>query len=216
MKNAAKKDFRIAVCLLTAFLLWTTAVQWVDTQPIGPLGSSVGFAAVNRFVHDLIGVHLSLYTVTDLMSAVPILFVIGFALLGLLQWCRRGSLFKVDRDLLVLGGFYLVVMAVYAFFEVFVINCRPVLIDGCLEASYPSSTTMLVLCVMPTAKMQLDARIKNKPLKRWGSAAIAAFTVFMVFGRLVSGVHWFTDIIGGALLSAGLVLMYRAVIRLKC
>jgi undecaprenyl-diphosphatase len=68
------------------------------------------------------------------------------------------------------------------------------------------------MCVMPTAIMQFRARIKNKVFKRCVVSAMAAFIVFMVIGRLISGVHWFSDIIGGGLLSAGLVLMYRAAI----
>ena len=106
-------------------------------------------------------------------------------------------------------------MAVYVLFEMLVVNYRPVLIGGILEASYPSSTTMLVMCVMPTAIMQFNARIKNNVLKRSVASAIIAFIVFMVIGRLVSGVHWFTDIIGGALFSTGLVLLYRVIIRLE-
>ena len=90
-----------------------------------------------------------------------------------------------------------------------VINYRPVLIEGYLEASYPSSTTLLVLCMMPTAKMQLDGRIKNPAVRKIVGLAIVVFTVFMVVGRLVSGVHWITDIAGGVLLSAGLVMLYR-------
>ena len=122
---------------------------------------------------------------------------------------------KVDYSILVLGGFYIVVMAAYVLFEVLVINYRPVLINGYLEASYPSSTTVLVMCVMPTAIMQFNARIKNDVPKRCLAYAITAFIVFMVIGRLISGVHWFTDIIGGALLSAGLVLLYRGIIGLE-
>lgn len=68
------------------------------------------------------------------------------------------------------------------------------------------------MCVMSTAIVQFNARIKNNVLKRCVTYAITAFIAFMVIGRLISGVHWFTDIIGGALLSAGLVLMYRAII----
>ncbi|MBQ7093340.1 MAG: phosphatase PAP2 family protein, partial [Clostridia bacterium] len=164
---------------------------------------------------NLTGVHMSLYTITDWLGLVPLGFVMGFALLGLIQWIKRKHLLKVDYSILVLGGFYIVVMAVYVLFEVLVVNYRPVLINGYLEASYPSSTTMLVMCVMPTAIMQFNARIKNNVLKRFVASAIIAFIVFMVIGRLVSGVHWFTDIIGGVLLSAGLVMMYRAVIRLE-
>ena len=208
MKEENKTDFRIAICMLIAFLLWTAAIQFIDVQPIGPQESSVGFATINKFVHNLTGVHMALYTVTDWLSLVPFMVVIGFGALGLIQWIKRKHLLKVDYNILVLGGFYIVVMAVYVLFEMLVVNYRPVLICGILEASYPSSTTMLVMCVMPTAIMQFNARIKNGILKRWVSSAITVFIAFMVIGRLVSGVHWFTDIVGGALLSAGLVMLY--------
>ena len=102
-------------------------------------------------------------------------------------------------------------MALYIFFEMFVINYRPILINGNLEASYPSSTTMLVMCVMPTAIMQFNERIKNNGFKKCVNILIVAFIAYMVIGRLVSGVHWFSDIIGGALLSSSLVMIYYSV-----
>ena len=215
MKKETKKNFGIAAILLGAFVVWTAAVRLVDVQPIGPQGSAVGFATINGWVHDLTGVHMALYTVTDWLGLVPIGVAMGFALLGLIQWIKRKHLRQVDFSILVLGGFYLLVMAAYVLFEVFVINYRPVLINGCLEASYPSSTTMLVLCVMPTTLMQLNARIKSQTLKRWVGFGITAFILFMVIGRLLSGVHWFTDIIGGALLSAGLVMLYYSITSLE-
>ena len=215
MKKENQRNFCIATCMLLAFLLWTVAVQFVDVQAIGPQESSVGFATLNQFVHNLTGVHMSLYTITDWLGLVPLVFVMGFALLGLIQWIKRKHLLKVDYNILILGGFYIIVMTVYVIFEMLVVNYRPVLINGYLEASYPSSTTVLVMCVMPTAIMQFNARIKNNVLKRCVTYAITAFIVFMVIGRLISGVHWFTDVICGALLSAGLVIMYRAIIGLK-
>ena len=215
MKKETKKNFGIAAILLGAFVLWTAAVRLVDVQPIGPQGSAVGFATINGWVHDLTGVHMALYTVTDWLGLVPIGAAMGFALLGLIQWIKRKHLRQVDYSIIVLGGFYLLVMAAYVLFEVFVINYRPVLINGCLEASYPSSTTMLALCVMPTTLMQLNARIKSQTLKRWVGFGITAFILFMVIGRLLSGVHWFTDIVGGALLSASLVMLYHSIISLE-
>lgn len=211
MKKENRRNIYLAISMLVAFLLWTAAVRFVDMQAIGPRGSTVGFATMNRFVHTLTGVHMSLYTITDWLGLVPLAFVMGFGILGLIQWIQRKRLLKVDYNILVLGGFYLVVMAVYVLFEMVTVNYRPVLINGYLETSYPSSTTMLVMCVMPTAIMQFHARIKNGILKRCISSAMIAFIVFMVIGRLISGVHWVTDIIGGALVSAGLVLMYRTV-----
>ena len=195
--------------LLALFALWTIAVCTVDAQTIGPQGSSVGFAALNGYVHTLTGVHFTLYHITDWLGLVPVAVCLAFAVTGLVQWIRRGF-FKVDRDLFVLGGFYIVVIAAYLLFEEVVINYRPVLIDGFPEASYPSSTTLLVLCVMPTAAMQLNRRIRQGACRTAVIWIIVAFTVFMVVGRLLSGVHWLTDIVGGGLLSAALVTMYRA------
>ncbi len=203
--------FFIGASLLATFVLWTVLVRFVDVQAIGPRGSSVGFATMNGYVHNLIGVNMFLYTITDWLGLVPIGVVLGFAVLGLVQWIKRKSLIKVDRSILVLGGFYIVVMAVYVLFEFIVVNYRPVLINGYLEASYPSSTTMLVMCVMPTAIMQFNSRIKNDVFKRCLISSILAFITFMAIGRLISGVHWFSDIIGGALLSAGLVMIYYAI-----
>lgn len=210
MKKRTQR-YRIAFCLLAAFVLWTVAVCRVDVQEIGPQGSAVGFASLNLTVHRLTGVHRPLYNITDWLGLVPILFVLGFALLGLVQWIQRKDIRKVDRSLLVLGGFYLAVAAVYVFFEIVNVNYRPVWIEGFPETSYPSSTTVLVLCVMPTAWMQLHRRIQNTVWKRLVSWGICLFMAFMVVGRLISGVHWFTDIIGGALLSAGLVMLYHSV-----
>lgn len=203
-----KRTLWRALVFLAAFGLWTLAVSRFDVRPIGPLDSAVGFAALNGTVHDLTGVNWTLYTITDWLGLIPICIVLIFGLLGLVQWIRRKHLLLVDRSILILGGLYLAVMAAFLLFETFPINYRPVLIDGVLEVSYPSSTTMLALCVMPSALMQLNARIQNGTLKGCIALAVRLFTGFMVIGRLLSGVHWVTDIIGGALLSAGLVLMY--------
>lgn len=206
-----KKLFFVGTGLLAAFVLWTVLIYFVDVQTIGPRGSSVGFATLNGYVHELVGVNMSLYTITDWLGLVPIGTAMGFAILGLVQWIKRKSILKVDQSILLLGGFYIVVMAVYFFFESVVINYRPTLIDGFLEASYPSSTTMLVMCVMTTAIMQLHARIKNRVLDRCVMLVITAFIAFMVIGRLLSGVHWASDIIGSVILSAGLVTTYYAI-----
>lgn len=215
MKKQNQKNLYVAVCMLVLFVLWTVAVRLIDIKAIGPQGSTVGFATLNLLVHKFTGVHMSLYTITDWLGIVPFVFVIGFGILGIVQWIKRKHLLKVDYSILVLGGFYIVVMAVYVFFEMLVINYRPILINGYLEASYPSSTTMLVMCVMPTAIMHFNCRIKNCLLNRCVIFAIVAFIAFMVIGRLVSGVHWFSDIIGGTMLSTALVLMYRTIVRAK-
>ena len=199
--------------LLGAFAAWTILICTVDIQPIGPQGSTVGFARWNLWFHKLTGVHMGLYTVTDWLGLVPILVCLCFGVLGLGQWIRRRRLLAVDVDILLLGVYDVLVIFGYLFFEMVPINYRPVLIDGVLEASYPSSTTLLVLSVMPTLSLQLRRRGRG-PLTTAAALLSAFFSAFMVLGRLISGVHWFTDIVGAMFLSGGLFLLYRYAVAL--
>ena len=204
-----KTKLWMAVGWLSAFVLWTLLVCIVDVAPIGPGGSAVGFSTMNGWFHQLTGVDMTLYNITDWLGLVPIAVCVGFAVLGACQWVRRRSIRRVDTDLLLLGGFYIVTIALYLLFESVVINHRPILIEGYLEASYPSSTTLLTLCVMVTAWLQLHRRIRPSVCRLVVLSAIVLFAVFVVLCRLASGVHWLTDIVGGVLLSGGLVTLYR-------
>lgn len=203
-----RKNFSIMGIFFILFVIWTLAVSYIDVGAIGPLNSKVGFATLNGFFHNLTGTHMSIYLITDWLGLVPVFIMFGFAILGLIQLIKRRSLFKVDKDILLLGVFYFILFVAYISFEMFAINYRPVLIDGFLEASYPSSTTLLVLCVMPTAIMQFNRRISNQKLKDIIKYVFIIFSAFMVIGRLISGVHWLSDIIGSLFLSATLVMFY--------
>ena len=207
-----KKQLRTGIGLLIQFAIWTVLIRCVDVQAVGPKGTKVGFAAWNVWVHRLTGVHMTLYTVTDWLGLVPIFICGCFGILGLCQWIRRKRFFQVDADILLLGAYYLLVIAAYLFFEMVPINYRPILIDGYLEASYPSSTTLLVLSVMPTLKFQTDRRCEKQALRYPAGAFTVVFSAFMVIGRLISGVHWATDIIGSVILSAGLFMLYCAAV----
>ena len=210
MKKETRKYLWLGIGFLVTFGLWTLAVHTIDIQAIGPQNSEVGLATVNGWVHRVTGVHMMLYTITDWLSLIPVLFILMFGIVGIVQWIQRRKLSNVDHSILALGGFYVAVMAAYVFFEIVAVNYRPVLIEGVLEVSYPSSTTMLVMCVMLSAMIELRDRIRNKTVRCSITAAILGFAMFMVIARLLSGVHWITDIIGGALLSTGLVWIYCA------
>ena len=209
MKENWKKELLAGIALLAAFILWTLLIQRVDVQAIGPNATAVGFSAFNGWFHQLTGVHWTLYTVTDWLGLVPIFICMGFGCVGLIQWIKRKSMLRVDGDILLLGVYYILVIFGYLFFEMVPINYRPVLIEGFLEASYPSSTTLLVLSVMPTLALQMDRRCKNPILRRAANAFSLLFSAFMVIGRLIAGVHWATDIAGSVMLSLGLFSLYR-------
>lgn len=199
---------------LAAFAMWTVLIQVVDVCPIGPYGTEVGFASFNGWFHQLTGVHMALYTITDWLGLVPVVISMVFGGLGLLQLVKRKSFLEVDRDIIFLGIYYIVVILGYLIFEMIPINYRPILIEGRLEASYPSSTTLLVLSIMPTLTLQAKQRSKNRLFKKIIRIFAIFFSAFMVLGRLISGVHWVTDIVGAALLSAGLFLLYKASVSL--
>ena len=209
MKQNKKKHLWMGIWFLLASLLWTALIRSVDVQAAGPTGTKVGFAAFNLWFHKLTGVHMTLYTITDWLGLVPIAVCLGFGMVGFFQLIRRKSLLMVDPDIILLGVYYILVIIAYLVFEMVPVNYRPILIGGVLEASYPSSTTLLVLSVMPTLKFQIDRRAE-KPLIRNAAGVFAImFSAFMVTGRLIAGVHWATDIIGAIFLSRGLFLLYR-------
>ena len=212
MKSREMRLLRMGLLLLGLFTVFTALIQTADVRPIGPDGTKVGFAAVNSWFRRLTGVNMTLYTITDWLGLVPIFVCLLFGMLGLVQLVKRRSLFKVDPDILLLGAYYLLVMTAYLAFEMIPINHRPVLIDGRLEASYPSSTTLLVLSVMPTLSMQARRRLRGVMAQRAIGAVAGVFSMLMVTGRVVSGVHWLTDIVGAVLLSAGLLCIYRAAV----
>ncbi len=212
MENNRKRNCIIGIILLAAFVLWTFLIMHVDVQPVGQNGTDIGFAAFNTWFHQATGVHMMIYTITDWLGLVPVIICICFAILGVVQLIKRKSLFKVDADIILLGIYYLLVFFGYLFFEMVPINYRPIPIEGVMEASYPSSTTLLVLSVMPTLKLQIDRRTENKTIRIITTVFVVLFSAFMVIGRLVAGVHWATDIIGSILLSMGLFMVYVAMV----
>ncbi len=207
-----KRNLLAGAGLIGAFALWTVLIQYVDVQAVGQNGTKIGFADFNVWFHRLTGVHMTIYTITDWLGLVPIFICLCFGEMGLVQLVKRRSLLKVDPDILILGTYYVLVIACYLIFEMIPINYRPVLIEGRLEASYPSSTTLLVLSVIPTLWFQANMRVSNAIIRKAVAVFAVTFSVFMVIGRLISGVHWVTDIIGSVLLSAGLYMLYRSAV----
>ena len=212
MKEYSRRLFCIGSALLAAFLIWTVLIRNIDVAAVGPKGSSVGFSTFNLFIHRLFGVNMTLYVITDWLGLVPLIICFIFAAVGLLQLVKRRNLFKVDLDILILGVYYFLVILAYLIFEMIPINYRPILIGGFQETSYPSSTTLLVLSVMPTLGFECKKRFKNKVFIKIINIFASLFSLFMVCGRLVSGVHWFTDIVGSILFSIGLFLLFKSAV----
>lgn len=202
MKN--KKNILICVLLVLISIIYTLLVKYVDTSTIGPNGSVVGFSSLNSFVFNLTGNNMTLYKITEILGIIPILIALMYAVIGLIQVIDRKSL-KVDKELIALGILYIIVILIYVFFEKFIINYRPVLIDGILEASYPSSHTLLSICICGSALLINKYLFKNKKIYKYINIVSIISMVLIVLGRLLSGVHWASDIIGSIIISITLL-----------
>lgn len=205
--------FSIAAALFLLFAAFTLALTRIDVAEITyteGVTAAIGFAGLNRAVFSALGTNELWYTVTELLGLAAIAVAGAFALLGLYQLIKRRCLFAVDPAILLLACLYVLVLGFYVLFEVWEINFRPILIDGILEASYPSSHTMLALAVFGSAPIVLSHVFRRKAVTGTAIAICAILAAVIAAGRLLAGVHWLTDIVGALLLSSALVLLYAA------
>lgn len=209
MQNKKKHTLFIGGTLFLSFILFTLLVIKVDVQAIGPHHSTVGLATLNNTVFNFFKVNLIWYHITDWLGLSAVVVALGFSILGLIQFLKRRSVFKVDPDIILLGAVYIITILFYVFFEKYIINYRPILLDGILEPSYPSSHTMFVIIIMGTAVTQLQKRVHSLFIQRLTIVVCFIIIFLTIMGRLVSGVHWFSDIIGGILLSSSLCTLYH-------
>ena len=190
-------------------------VRFIDVRPIGAEGTSIGLSRLNGFFFRLSGVNILWYHITDWLGVAAILVAFLFAMAGFVQLIKRRSILKVDHEILALGGLYIVVIGLYVLFEIVIVNYRPIIMpDGTHpEASFPSSHTMLVCVIMGSAIMLIGKYLKEKPLCRVLRGICAAIIGITVIGRLIAGVHWFTDIVGGILISIFLLSLFSEVLK---
>ena len=209
-----KTKWIISGIFLALFLLWIVLLKTVDVRPVGPAGTSIGFATVNEAFQEAFTFNKLLYTVTKLLGVLTIAVAGAFAIFGVVQWIQRRKLLRVDLEIRNLAVLYVVFALLYVFFEKVIINYRPMIMPNETdpEASFPSTHTMLVCVVMGSTILLLRRYIHNKGLRLVLQIVSALIIVVMVIGRLLCGVHWLTDIIGGVLISAALVSAYAAMI----
>ena len=211
--NSKRRNFFISAILILLAIGFTVLVKVVDVKQVGVNETSIGFWAVNQFVFNLFGVNMIWYHITDWLGLVPIFMAMAYALIGLIQLVKRKSLFKVDKEIIILGIFYVVVIALYLFFEKVIVNYRPVLMDGFIEASYPSSHTLMTACLCGSSII-VNRKLFNNKITKFMNILSIAIILITIIGRLISGVHWFTDIIGGSFISIALLMTLYSTINL--
>ena len=205
------KKFANSYIFASLFVVFSLWIRLFDVQALGPLGSSIGFAGLNVAVHEFFGMHIFWYKLTQAFGLLAIAVAAAFAVLGLVQLIQRKNLLKVDRKLLMLGIIYILVILLYVLFEKVPFNYRPVVLDPAegLEPSYPSTHTMLILTIFGTAIGVLGDYIKNEKVALLLKIVCLVIMAVTIIGRLVCGVHWFTDIVGGVIISLFFINLFK-------
>ena len=208
------KKFVKAAVSLALFVLTIVLVKTVDVAAVGPAGTEIGLSHLNNGFHELIGTHMFLYQMTNLLGFWAILCGCVFAVIGIVQLVQRKSLAKVDKKILALGGLFVVTGVLYVLFEKVDINCRPILMEGetVPEASFPSSHTVLACVIFGSVAMIVRDYVNDKKTAALVQNACLVLMVVAVLGRLFSGVHWLTDILGGLFLSYALLQAFSGVL----
>lgn len=198
--------------LILVFILFTVGLKTVDVEPIGPMDSEVGFAAVNVLLKN--NVHESTYwfDLTEWIGMVAVFTTAIYGLIGLTQLVQRKSIYKVEPSILSLGCLYTIICLTYLFFEKVIVNYRPILIHGKLEASYPSSHVLLAICVFGSTILQVLRKVRNPLMKKSVTVICVILMLFMVVGRMLSGVHWFTDVVGSILIGVSYLIIYSNIL----
>ena len=205
------KKFANSYIFASLFIFFSLWIRLFDVQPVGPEGSSIGFAGLNVAVHELFGMHLFWYKLTQLLGVAAIAVAAVFAVVGFIQLVQRKSLLKVNKKILMLGVIYILVILLYVLFEKVPFNYRPVVLDPAegLEPSYPSTHTMIILTIFGTAIGVIGDYLKNAKLVLLLKIICLVIMAVTIVGRLICGVHWFTDIAGGVIISLFFINLFR-------
>lgn len=201
----------ISIVMILISIVYTILVKNVDLGMIGPNGTAVGFATLNGFVKNTVGVNMVWYDITKILGIIPFLFIAFYGLIGLKQLLSTKSILKVDKKLIALGGLYVVTAMLYVFFEKCIINYRPTIIDGELEASYPSTHTMLAIILCGSSLLIIKDYIQNEKIRKIINIVTIVLMLTIVIGRIISGVHWASDIIGGIIISSTLLYIFKTI-----
>ncbi|MCR4789545.1 MAG: phosphatase PAP2 family protein [Treponemataceae bacterium] len=195
------------------FIAFTLCTKFVDLGAIGPESSTVGFSHMNRHAQISFGQHEIWDKISDIPLLISLLMALFFGILGLIEFIKRKSLKKVDVNILSTGILYLAIIAFYVFFEFINVNYRPVLIEGKLEASYPSSHILIVSTITWNALVNLSYYSQKKCIYV-PCALLGGILIGITFaGRMFSGMHWLSDALAGIILSLALVSTCKTITR---
>ena len=209
MKKLTNEDIKhiiftsLMIILAVAF---TIAVDKIDTTLVW--GKEIGFSNLNIAVHRLLQTSETLDLISDITMIFSALLLGGFVFMGTYQIISGKGIKAVDKEILISGAVFVLTALTYLIFEKVVINFRPVLEDGFLEASYPSTHVLLSTVINILAIDYIVNKIKNRKIMLPVVIFVVVITVVGFGARVLSGMHWATDIVGALLFAGALIMIY--------
>lgn len=194
-----KTSFTMSLILLAVSVIFTLLVAFVGKAPVGPENSEVDFAALNAALHDQFGYNTVFYGISSVLGYLTILTALINCVSFLVNLVKKKDLRMVRADLTATLGIYILLAVLYLVFEFVVINYRPVILEEGLEASFPSTHSMLAIAVMFSAAQQVRTGMKESGIRNILILLCVLTGVLTPVTRFFSGVHWFTDILGGVM-----------------
>lgn len=211
-KYVPRQSKSAAVLWTLILLVYTLLVAFVDVKAIGPEGSSVGLASINAAFRDLVGQSAAFKIVSDVGFYFCVALCLFFIGLFLYQLLKRKSLLKVDRNLIALMYLYAMFIVLYLVFNsLIVVNYRPILKDGALDPSYPSTHVFLGIVAGISAIDGIFVYIKNENSRLALMIVCWVALLLSCLGRTMSGMHWLTDLLGGLIFASVCLAWYRRI-----
>lgn len=208
MKKKNIINFSITAGLFTLFAIFTILVKFVDTSLVVATNTKIGFSSINKPIFEALGTSDVWNTISLILFIFAGIVVFTLAIIGIKEWLTHKQLSKVNHKILFLLGLYTLTAIFYFLFEILTVNYRPLLDEGLVKLSYPSSHTLLICVICLSACLIVPDYIKNKPLKITITCILIAISILAPLSRLLAGMHWFTDVVGSLILSVALVMCY--------
>ena len=209
-------NFIPALSLTFVFIVWTILVKTIDMNYILNVGY-IGFSHFNFQINDYVldfGKTDLFNKLTDVGLYLTFLFDLGFAILGIVQWIRRKSIKKVDPIIFILLVTYITVVVEYFIFEIVKINYSPLSTPEDLHASYPSTHVLLFISFLMTGVIALFNYVKANNFIKYISISFGVLlSIAYAVMRLLSGRHYFTDIVASLFLSASIIALFIGLIK---
>lgn len=205
MKTKLKISLIFSLLFFAAFITLIVLVKSVDVARIGDSQVEIGLSTVNEKIFGRYGYLKFWHKLTNVLGYLSLFVAAFFVVYGIISLIKVKKISKLDKDFFALAASYVIMAFFYILFEKAIVNYRPIILNGKLEASFPSSHTMLTLVILGTAIVEIQRKIKNSTARYALTVVCEIIMAVMVVGRLLAGVHWFTDILGGVLLSGFIV-----------